>query len=81
MGKAEMILLGVVACVGFVLLVKLMVSLISRHGVSVKKGQKKTREEEIGYNPSGVSKKAVSCALGCFLCGVMVALKPFRDDL
>jgi quinol-cytochrome oxidoreductase complex cytochrome b subunit len=81
MGKAEMILLAILALVGFVLLTKMMISLIKKHGVSVKKGRKKSREEEIGYNPSKVSKTAATCALGCFLCGVMVALKPFRDDL
>ena len=80
MGKAEMILLGIVGIVGFVLMVKLMISLIKKHGISVKRGQKKTREEELGYKPSKVAKAAATCALGSFICGILVATHPFRED-
>ena len=81
MEKEEMILLGIVGVVGFALLVKLMISLIKKHGVSVSRGRKKSRAEELGYKPSKTAKVAAACALGSFLCGVLAATKPFRDDL
>ncbi len=79
MGRAEVIALVAVLGVCFLLLVCLMVHLAKRHGARVRRGQKKTREELLGYNSSNpLSGAAVACALGCFLCGAVVAMKPFR---
>lgn len=77
-GKSQTLILVAVACVCFILLVCLMVSLIKKYGVSVRKGHRKSRQEVIGYNPSKVSKAAATCALGCFVCGIMVAMTPFN---
>ena len=79
MGRAEVIALIAVLGVCFLLLVCLMVHLANRHGASVRKGRRKTREEVLGYDSSeSLSGAAVACALGCFLCGAVVAMKPFR---
>ena len=80
MGKVEMVLLAFLGLVGFVMLVRLMVKLIKKHGVGVDKGRKPTREEELGYNPSLVSKAAALFAVGSFIGGIFAAIKPFRDD-
>lgn len=79
MGKAEVIALVSVLGVCFLLLICLMVHLANRHGAGVRKGRRKTKEELLGYNSSNpLSGAAVACALGCFLCGAVVAMKPFR---
>ena len=80
MGKAEMILLGVVALTGLILIIKMMVSLINKYGTTVKRGRKKTKEEELGYKPSKAAGVGVAVAMGSFLCGVLTAIKPFRGD-
>ena len=77
----KIILIAVAACIGLSLFVSLTISLIKKQGISVSKGRRRTRQEMIGYNPSKVSKTAAACALGCFVCGIMVAMTPFtRDD-
>ena len=80
MGKAEIILLCIIALTGFLLIIKMMVSLINKHGTTVKRGHKKNREEELGYKPTKTARAAAVCALGSFLCGVLAATKPFRED-
>lgn len=78
MGSSEKKMLLVVLGICFLLLVWLMISLIKHHGAGVKKGRKPTREELLGYDSSSVSNAAITCAVGSLICGIMVAMTPFR---
>lgn len=79
MGRPEIIMLLAVLGGCVLLLVLLMSYMTHHHGSGLRKARKKSRQDILGYNPSKVSSKAVSCAVSCFVCGLMVAMNAFTD--